>query len=264
MNETADYIDELPAMAIDIKGSTCPGSGGPDGAVACGTCAANDSACRNNCRLSPPGSNPPCYYLTAGIRNIAIGTTDNCEKERRWQKYALIYTAQNMQGLTSGGSNWDEKDPNWNTLSSIKVIDSCEGEILDYSGCKRQCNTITDKNFCVKECQLESGTNCSQLCSPDIEIPWYCGSELDNLFSVAANNLKSMGVQQDYTDTHIKNNTLRKQEATTGITTTDTLSQNYSNIRMIVFRHYGTSTVTETPITNTENRNEKQTQETPW
>jgi len=263
MTKTADTIDELPAIAIEIKGNaSCPGS-----------------------VRSPQGSAPPCYYITAGFRGISIqeggtkcaaGDTncENCEKEDKWEKYKMIYGVLNIQGLKQDLSVWYVDDDGWETLSSIKVIDSCEGEILSYEGCKKQCKIITDQGACIKDCQLGGVTwsTCARTCSATIETPWYCQKDpatgtdvLDQTFNFALNNLKTMGLQGYTDETYTKSDMLRKQETKDDITTTHGIGWDYDNTRMIIFRSYsGDRGVVTQPITGTVSGQKKESWQTPF
>ncbi len=242
MNETADNIEALPVIAIEVKGNTsCWGLRGAD-----------------------PNNSSLCYYLTAGFRDEPIGTTDKCEKMRKWEKYEMIYGSTNLQGIKQDGTNWDPSDDNrWDTLSFVRVIDSCEGEILSYDGCKRQCRVITDQQACINDCEVGDGSSCADKCSQTIETPWYC-DKLDQIFQFAFD--KTMGIQQYSAEIYKKPDILRKQETAQNITTTDTLNWNYNNVRMIIFRQYGDRNgfAVEQPITGTSTQNKKESWQTPW
>jgi len=263
MNERPESIEALPALAIDIKGSTCPGSGGPQGAPDCLTCADDDDICNNNCQRSPAGSAPPCYFLTSGFRTIQIGTNDACVKRARWEKYSMIYG--NIQGYEADGDKWNDQKPNWNNLDHISVIDSCEGEILDYDSCSRQCRVISDQPSCVAYCEMSDSDRCAQKCSADIEIPWYCPL-LPTLFTNARNNLNAMGLQPNDEEDYATSTSLRKRENATGITTDDTLHVENSNIRVVIFRPYGdrSGAILDREITNTRAIDSQSQEVTEW
>ena len=107
LHVTADTVAELPRTAIDIKGSKCPGS-----------------------YLSPAGSDPPCHYLSAGFSTINFGVPGS-SVPLAVQKLGVIFGQNNVWETTTPGL--------------FQFIDSCEGEIMDYNACKRQCRMITRK-----------------------------------------------------------------------------------------------------------------------
>jgi hypothetical protein len=237
LHETADRVDELPRITIDIKGSKCPGS-----------------------VLSVAGSNPPCYYLTAGFRDIqnvitvpidcgsdGYGTPVDCGTTT---VYAMPTGMSKYKEVYGDGNAWTIRDcfPDGYggpvcTDAGIRLIDSCEGEIIDYNYCKRQCRLITNNDFCRTGCEKgkepSSTKDCSAVCNQDIEIPWYCQSwnaepgkiVLDRLFKF--NNI--MGVQQDYAQRTTMYNTLRKTEGAGGLHTTDSINWTTFTDRDIVY-----------------------------
>jgi hypothetical protein len=155
----------------------------------------------------------------------------------------------------------DPNDPSQqcqNSSVTIRIMDSCEGEIINYDGCKRQCRMIVDKQSCVTECKRGKSnpgedTECEKICRNPIGIPWYCkdaeptgtgGSyrfpHLDDIFNfaIASNKPKSMGVQPDYTQHTVidKDKTsLNKRESPGAITTTDTLAWKDTTNRTIIW-----------------------------
>lgn len=254
-HKTADKIEELPRLAIDIKGGRCPGS-----------------------RLSPKGSEPPCYYLAAGFREERDVYEDNIEK------YTEIYgqEPQACTDLGAGGEcvSWealperlteedddvlktcadDEENVDTNgdpiclkwTIDRIRIIDSCAGEVIDYSAALRQCRQIVDKDICVKECERAKGpgskADCGGLCGKSMGVPWYCANyskdgSLSHKYTFPVleglvGRHKAMGLQQDYMKTTTINNRLEKSEGASGITTTDSLDWKETTTREIIHRDY--------------------------
>jgi hypothetical protein len=287
LNENADYPFELPALAIDIKGlkGGCPGSGGPVGGQWCKNCANDDSNCKNTCQMSPPGSPRPCYYLTAGfltgpngsihIRVYDTSTAGNLAIAKAiLKKYYLIFGEGSVDRYKAGWQwlKYDDEEDEWNGY--IRVIDRCNGEILSYDYCERQCRMITEADFCRKICVRSDETNCANICQESIVVPWYCkqiagfGDKLDRLFSFAASEIfQSMGIQQDVSaGLNTKDNTLRKRETPAAIRTRDTFNWSKSNFRIIIFRKYGDETGESSwqPIESVVGQNRVRVWETPW
>lgn len=202
-------------------------------------------------------------YKTAGFRDIS--------NSQALDKYKEIY----------GNNAWETGDGEclaWETnpdtgeeecteySKNIKIIDSCEGEIISYDAAVRQCRMIVDEEVCKKECERGklpgSETDCNAVCSQKMTPPnqvdnrdlggaWYCANYtevdpsthrytfpiLDNIFdfAIAANKPKRIGVQSDYTKQTAMNNTLRKQEQSGIITTTDTINWSDITNRTIVY-----------------------------
>lgn len=252
LHEVADSEEQLPRIAIDMKGSKCPGSG----------------KLRDGTYLSAPGSNPPCKYFTANFRDIhnaiTITIPGGVDEEGKplpdttTTQYAMV-TGMNKFKEVYGDSNaWTIKDCSddgyGNPMCSdtgVRVIDSCEGEIIDYDSCKRQCRFITDDDFCEKECnkgkEPSDTKNCHAVCFQEIETPWYCqpwGEQagkivLDKLFTFATDykKPKTMGLQQDYKQQTIMNNSLRKEEGTGSMrqTTTDSIQWTSTTDREMIY-----------------------------
>jgi len=237
-DETADVVGELPRIAMNIQGSKCPGS-----------------------LLSPAGSDPPCYYLTAGFRD-EFGVPGNSEdKLAAESKYGLIYGYNNFWVIGSecapgseplpdpmGGS--PDPDSCSDKLLTIRIIDSNAGEIIDYASAVKQCRMIVDPVACEKECKWNNdpNMNCAAICAQPIAVPWYCETmetppTADHLYTftklnqlVNSSALKSMGLQQDYTQSvRMDNATLIKEETTAGIKTSDKLNYKTTTNRTIIY-----------------------------
>lgn len=269
--ETASKISELPRLAIDIEGSTCPQS--------------------HDCPSG--GCQPPCMYLTAGFVEF------NNVQEDSVDKYTEVYS-QTPEGcakfdgagncikwlvipdekgriLKTGvpgteipdpntGETSDPKDPNSMvnyleyTIDRIRVIDSCEGEIIDYSTAIRQCrmmgkigNTIENDEYCKAECEKGKAPgdkrNCAELCGYDIQKkPWYCDYVTKNsdtgkyVFTPRLSaGKKNMGLQSGYekgTFTNDDGNKLTRTEGSSGITTTESVNWQDTTKRRIVLRPF--------------------------
>lgn len=197
-------------------------------------------------------------FKTAGfsiVRNLT---------EKQMDRYKEIFGDTNVWEIEKGQGICLEWETNPETgqeecseyAKNIKIIDSCEGEIIDYSGCKRQCRLITDNAFCERECnrgkEKRSNKNCAEICSQNIPLPWYC-ENLDNLFyfAIAKDKPKAMGVQADYTKTTIINNVLSKKETAGSIKTTDFINWSDTTERKIVYVDKTDNTTRSFKVSNT-------------
>ena len=150
-------------------------------------------------------------YKAAGFRDVGnISASLNKTKE--------IYGAANVWEAPKKSGNY-------------RVMDSCEGEIISYDACKRQCRMITNTTFCVRECvrgrePSSKDPPCSAICSQPMETPAYCeDGVLEDMFAfaIATGKPRVMGLQSDTTKESSINSSLRKQESGGTITTTDTI-----------------------------------------
>lgn len=161
-------------------------------------------------------------YTTAAFRPVGNITAS-------LDKYKEIYGGTNVY-------EWPEESGNYT------VIDSCEGQILSYDTCKRQCRLITNATFCVRECERgrepsSKAPPCATICGQPMEVPAYCG-ELDNIFAfaIATGKPRVMGLQADTTKEASIDSSLQKQESAGTITTTDTIKWSENIHRQIVTR----------------------------
>lgn len=207
MQVTADTPDELPVTVLNIQGQEL-------------------------------------RFKTAGFREESNVSPESIDR------YKEIYGGVNV---------WETGDAQDGT-KNIKIIDSCAGEIINYDFAVRQCRQIVDAEVCIKECERGkwpgSETDCNNICSQPMNVPWYCQNyrphpdgqphryvfpvlyDPDNntgLFAFAKTSNKSMGLQQDYTQTASMDNVLRKTEAASGITTTDNINWQVDTQRKVVY-----------------------------
>lgn len=229
MDETANEIDQLPRIAIDIKGSSCPGS-----------------------YLSPKGSPPPCYYLAAGFRE------EQNVDENYIEKYKEIYgDVEETDGICLGGMIPSQDSGPATCLrpsKNIRIIDSCEGEVIDYGTAFRQCRQFVDEDFCEKECEKgkspDSEADCHSVCGHIINVPWYCSpyttdssgkyvfETLNKMFSSGAKG-RVMGLQPDYEkNITTSRNVLTKDETASGITTTESADWHDQTKRTFIYKEY--------------------------
>ena len=174
------------------------------------------------------------------------------------------------KGRTHGDDNKEE--PSF----IVEIIDGCQGNILDYDSCVRQCRLIVDDAVCQENCEDSGGTDCADACSKHIPVPWYCegGAEIDSANSKwVFPNLKrlfdntrftAMGLQGESTQVLNMNNKLDTDEDTAGITNTDTFQWEIVTHRKIYY-HPQASTERETIDVNTMvQQKESRTWNTPW
>jgi len=203
-------------------------------------------------------------YKAAGFREV-YGVTEAQEK-----KYIIVYGANNLKEIREGCAEYEttsSPDYEYDTTpvclkptTDFRIIDTTEGEIVNYNSALNRCKMITDTEFCkkecIKDCRLDSNSvpdpecqkNCEEACPQEIEVPWYCAKQggqfviLNSLFPLGENS--KMGLQQDYSqietwqDSTSGETSLHKQETNTGITTTDNLNWNTQTKRTIVTKPF--------------------------
>ena len=250
LDETADNQSELPQATFNVNGQTFS-------------------------------------YYTAGMRsesNVPSGSLS---------RYQEIYGSGNVW-TTGSGDCLDEEtstDPNTGApiitcneaSNNLNIIDYCAGEIIDYGTAVKQCRMIVDSAACVTECTRNhyldnSGTDCSSICSEPVNVPWYCANYtetdsvnhtynfpvLEQLFASSA--LKAMGLQQNYTQHTTTNNSLRKTEDTSGITTTDNVNWETDTTRKIITNPLGSTSgdVNTGEATSEVSQSNVESQNTGW
>ena len=196
--EVGTAVEELPRIAVEIKGSTCPGS-----------------------RLSPAGSDPPCFYLTAGFR------TEDDAPPGSIKRYAEVYGSSSVCDKPECGGeclNRDSKSKECKNVKKLKIIDPCEGEILGYDGCIQQARLIVDSEVCTTLCEKKklpgNLIDCQAVCSEPMNVPWYAQDaskdsegvwtfpRLNTLFS----GIKALGLQSGYVKTTTMDTSLEKAD----------------------------------------------------
>jgi hypothetical protein len=190
---------------------------------------------------------------TAGFRTEAIHSGNK-------DKYAEIYGKDNIDETTG------------------RLIDSCDGEILDYDACIRQARQIVDPEVCRKECERGrspgSSVDCAAICNQTISTPWYAqgASQPGGMWVFPALNklfagTRSMGLQPGY----VKHTTLStsriKSENSSGVSTTSTAAWRDDTNRRFLHRVMGdtSGTAAQQPV-NTTPKNQSGTTiwTTPW
>ena len=172
-------------------------------------------------------------FMTAGFRTETVA-------QATLERYRLVYGSTNVCSdptLNCGAGNlvcleWDT-DPqtgqqvcvNWQR--TIRIVDSCEGQIISLESCVQQGRMIADDAFCQQQCQKTQSVvnpmNCAVVCAQPINPTWYsngCGANgcpaLDALFA----GVPRLGVQPGYTKQLTTNDTLTTSQNSVGATTT--------------------------------------------
>jgi hypothetical protein len=235
LTETPDFgkYEELPQLTIEIKGSqgsriyTFKTAGFRKESI---NCLSLDK-----------------YYEVYGYLNVKGEGVEECKDMIK--KLIDVPASQfgyDRESLYSDShiQSYFKNNPRW-----ITIIDPCEGELLNYEVCKRQCRLITDPTFCEKECELgkekDSDKDCSLICQQKMDkIPWYC-DKLDTIFNfaIAKNKPRTMGIQPDYKKETSINSQLTINQTGKVISTSDIINWKDTTRREIVYlEHLNTIT----------------------
>ena len=204
-------------------------------------------------------------YTTGGFRdepNVPEGSLD---------RYKEVYGYGSVEDNGAGEcleQGPDTTDPNTGEFipgeclqptKNIRIIDPCAGQILDYGTAVKQCRMTVDSAACLKECNRGTSGSCSS-CNQPMNVPWYCETaecglnacnlgathiynfvKLETLFGYGG--LQALGLQQDYKQKVLTNNTLNKAESISGITITDNIDWKTQTKRKIITNTGSTSGV---------------------
>ena len=258
-DQTAADYDGLPKMTIQFQGEV-------DGQLQ---------------------ESPLVILAAAGFRDETVTMPDAAnDYEALQKKYGLVYGGSNV-------SSWDDyfspfvwvEDPGGGGGSyvsagprdvTIKIIDSVEGEVVDYNNAITQALMIVDQDFCIQECELGqkpgSETSCYSICGQGMVVPWYVegcqrngstyvisdpdsfpgvGNPGDSWHFPGIEALfifpgKKMGPQPTFTQQVTKDFQMRKEEDDFGITTTDDIYWNTTTNRTILYHdHLNTGPATD-------------------
>ncbi len=182
-----------------------------------------------------------------------------------------------------------ETDPWTNTTpcllwsyNRIRYIDDVAGEIMSEESAKRQCRRIIDSQVCEHECRRSGGSTCENTCAQQIEIPWYCGNDyeeidadnhiyifpfLDTMFAFSKEINKNMGLQ-------VTGNLQEDSTVASSIKTEDEhRAQNLDDVQMnthserkIVTKTYGDTTTNTNigTVASDTQRRQNYIWRTPW
>ncbi len=146
----------------------------------------------------------------------------------------------------------------WDSGGCSRVIDSCEGEIIDYSTCKSQCRMFTDAAYCTNRCRLGGSSNCDAVCASGATVPPYCNA-LDSIFSFYLVDHKPssmMGVSSDTVEVNQRNNVMYKNEIPGKVVTTDAIAWVDTMNRKIIYKPFGSLSAVTMPVATTAGDNE--------
>jgi len=262
LHETADFghPEELPQITFEIKGS-----------LGSRTYTFKTAGFR---RESTTCSSLKKYYEIYGQTNIAGGKKCEEGEDDKPDKILDEYTeGTDDEDEVDGDSDPEEEEEENNNPVNITIIDSCEGEIINYNGCYRQCRLIVDEQFCINECRQDKiegdDTKCPSVCSKQINIPWYCqdyvqianpeGSKysysyifprLDSIFGFVSRGAKSLGLSSDYQKQLIMDNEFTRRQHGSAISTADII--NWTDItrrHFVILRHLDQATGEALPAT---------------
>lgn len=187
--------------------------------------------CSTNCSTSDSGTTRTCQCDDGGTLTCTECSISGYVRECESCSYSgtvCVPDPDNPDEEVCGPGNIDVACLSMadTTCYDLEVMDPCEGEIIDYDSCRKQCMVIVDSRDCSignsgnlttvsdcacdLECRATAGPDiddppkhCKNLCNQTITPPWYClsGSNgntfvLDDIF---ANTYRySMGLQPDY------------------------------------------------------------------
>jgi hypothetical protein len=210
----------------------------------------------------------PYYsYKTAAFREEEVQYPSDEEQAEvsPIDKYKEVYGDTNVWYKEICSDTPDESGATTTTCTgaTVRVIDSCEGEIINYDACKRQCRLITNEDYCEKECNRdnipgsEKQKNCSAICEQQMNTPWYCKTSptnedkivLDDIFAFANiyynNELiegvrkpRAMGVQVAHQQQNETKNSLTKEEQGAKITTIDKINWSDTTFRDLIYNDH--------------------------
>jgi len=200
----------------------------------------------------------PYSFTTAGARSEANVPTASVAK------YKIIYGEDNV--FNENGSEVDD-DTHYNYYGeeettykqNLTILDPVMGQIVDYNTATGICRRLVDKDFCKSECEKAASTAVCVACNYATNPPnqnsygvgsydetlggaWYCAGadnstgkwsfpEIDKMFP---SGIKTMGLQQDYSQKTRTHNTLIKNETSAAISTSDSLDWNVQTKRKII------------------------------
>jgi len=176
---------------------------------------------------------------TAGFRSEGINSGNK-------EKYDEIYGKDNVD--EAGG----------------RVIDSCDGEMLDYDACVRQARQIVSPAFCQQECERGrspgSTVDCAAICSQSIGTPWYAqgafqlgGAWVFPVLNSLFTGIRSMGIKPGYVKHTTTNTTFMRSENSAGSSTTSSAAWRDDTKRTFLYRALGdtSGTAAQQPVNTT-------------
>lgn len=265
LNETPDYEDELPILTVEIENMQ---DGEPKNKVYEYTTAGFGYQC------IPDECGEPYIEKLEEIFGASSVWQDKIKQKKGKKKPVVCSSPIPGQAGTE-----------------FKIIDSCEGQIMNYEQCSTQCEMFKAKSErCQHECEIARAgieakvrgderarsskkERCQQICEVDIPEPWYCQeivkavSGQGILKDYASDSSKSMGLQTDSSkQATVKQNESVKKESAKSVLTTDKINWSTTSDREIILinhakdadgrKHIGGSLATE-PVSTTVSQNEE-------
>ena len=138
-----DTADELPRISFDVSGLA------PGNVVRCGAASSGCTAAGLRADDVPTDS-------IVRYREV-FGNICDCDDQN-----STLCTGHPMcAGQRASGQH------------RLLIVDSCDGEILNYDGCVRQARLIAEPAFCQRECERGGGEDCAGICAKPMNVPWY-------------------------------------------------------------------------------------------
>lgn len=255
--------ESLPRLAIQIQGAECP------------------AGARKDASTNPP----TCSYTLAGFR------TDPDVSLKGLERYEFVYGETNVCDEPKCGGGFEgcpdgvyteetnPLDPYGgpqqvcvNPVRTVRVMDTCEGQIISYDDCLRQAAQLVDSGVCRDACVKAGKTvaKCEEMCSRPVAKPWYAqgafcsggrctAPALDAMFAGA----RALGVQPTITQVRRQDLQLVKRETASGITTTDSGSWSEGITRPVV-THEGDGARREEAVTAVTGQTLNASQSVSW
>lgn len=229
----------------------------------------------------PDCPNETCSYRVSGFR------TERGVPEASLDRYHVIYGASTVCdkpecGGDKGGRCLEEvTEVNPNTQQeetvclqysqlTLRILDACEGQIIDHDACTAQAAQIVNSEACGVECQKTGGkpcdeeckqpdseacrecrkianrtaSKCQEICSQPMNIPAYAAGTTFSggrwvapyLDDVLFAGIERMGAQSGATQVLETDNELRKQESPSEIVSTTRIGLKETTTRDIITR----------------------------
>ena len=132
---------------------------------------------------------------------------------------------------------------------SVRVLDACEGEIINYDICTKQARMIVDSAMCERECRKEKPVTggfdyCATICAQAIKPPWYAQDAVQSrdgrwifprLDALFAGTGSRMGLQPGSVTVVRADHRMDKTESPAAITTTASGSSVHEITRTMVW-----------------------------
>jgi hypothetical protein len=108
--------------------------------------------------------------------------------KRIYNRYIVVYGDLNIKNPETNGEPFQDEeifDPDTgeteivvlppDTVEAVRIMDYCEGDLMSYDGCRRQCLMLVDTQLCTREC--ERGPDESRFKPSPVCVEWTQGEE---------------------------------------------------------------------------------------